>query len=416
MLVLLTSLLFAQTDPTEVPEPVAQTPESWQRDGFGWGALPALNYNSDEGFGFGVVANLYRYDGETSPYRYNIGALFFMTTKGIHSHRLEIDALRVGGTPLRLTGRVQLEVTRAGNFCGFGHTVTCDVDVAESAADSNGLTGEPREAFIRRYYRVRYVRPYAFLNARYAIDPMPHRVELFGGWRVERHQPGDFSSNTPFPDSLYAERFPDGERGFLSILQAGVMADNRDNEAAPHRGYWVETSVRGAAEWLGSDWSLFGVNTTLRGYVPVTSNERLVSATRVVFDGFVGDAPTRELGNPGGSILYSLYGSLNAGRGIRARRYIGRVKTFAQQEARWTFLSTRIGGVPLQLTALGFVDVGVVADEWSDLSDALGEPIVGTGGGLRIALDTNFIVRADIGVSAKESWAPSIYIDLGNLY
>jgi hypothetical protein len=416
MLALLLMMAFAQ-DPTPVPNPdVPSDPESWERVGFGWGGVPAVNFNSDEGFGFGAVANLYRYNGTSAPYSYNLGAQFFMTSKGIHNHRVEIDALRVGGTPLRLTARVQLAVTRAANFCGFGFDVTCDPAVAEQAADDLALTGDDRDTFTGRYYKTRFVRPYAFINARYAINPMPHRVEFFGGVRVEWHQPGDFTSTDPFPDSLYATAFPDGERGFLSVLQAGVMVDNRDNEPAPRRGYWIEGSLRGAAPYWGSNWSYFGVNTTLRGYLPLTKDERVVGATRVVLDGFVGDAPVREWANPGGSALYELYGSLNAGRGIRARRYLGRARTVLQQEVRWTFVKAKIGSVPVNLTVLGFADVGVVAQDWSDLGDAFAEPLVGTGGGLRIAIDSNFIIRADMGLSAKEDWSPSLYIDLANLF
>lgn len=414
MLTLFALAALAQS-PAEEPATDKVT-ASWQREGFGWGALPAINYNSDEGFGYGAVANLYRYDGSTAPYRYNLGMQFFMTTKGIHNHRVEIDALNVGGLPLRLTGRVQLEVTRAGNFCGFGYDVSCDPAEAEAAADDAGLSGEAREDFVSRYYRVRYVRPYAFLNARYALSPKPHRIEVFGGWRGEWHQPGDFTTGEPYPGSKYEQAFPEGETGFYSLLEAGLMADNRDNEPAPTRGYWVEGSVRGATPYWGSAWSLFGFNTTLRGYVPLTKDSRLVGAARVVFDGFVGDAPTREWANPGGQRLYEAWGSLNAGRGIRARRYLGRVKTFAQPELRWTFFSPRIGKVPLDFTVLAFTDIGFVAAEWSDFGQALGEPLIGTGGGLRIAVDDNFIVRLDVGLSAKEDWSPSIYIDLGNLF
>ena len=415
---MLTLLLLAFTAlAQDTEEPVPEKQESWERTGFGWGALPAINYNSDEGLGFGAVANLYRYDGSTSPYRYNIGAQFFMTTRGIHKHRLEIDALKVANTPLRLTGRVELVVTRAGNFCGFGHDVTCDTTEATAAVDAAGLTGEEREDALTHYYQVRFVRPFAVLTARYALNEMPHRLEIFASWRGEWHQPGDFTSTTPYPTSRYKEVFPDGEKGFLSVLQAGVMLDNRDNESAPSQGYWVEAGLRGASPYWGSSWSHFGVNATLRAYVPITTDKRLVLATRYVFDGFVGNAPTREWGTPGGAgRLYEAFGSLNAGRGIRARRYIGRVKTFLQPELRWTFVKFNIGSLPIALTALGFSDIGVASQDWSSLGAAFGQPIVGVGGGLRVAIDQNFIVRVDMGVSAKEDWSPSLYIDLRNVF
>jgi len=32
-----------------------------ERTGWGWGGVPAINYNADEGFGYGVVGNVYNY-------------------------------------------------------------------------------------------------------------------------------------------------------------------------------------------------------------------------------------------------------------------------------------------------------------------------------------------------------------------
>ena len=75
---------------------MAEEPENWERERWGGGGLPALNYNSDEGFGFGVVASAYRYNGEVAPYKTAINLVIFATTFGIHNHSLEVDTLQVG--------------------------------------------------------------------------------------------------------------------------------------------------------------------------------------------------------------------------------------------------------------------------------------------------------------------------------
>lgn len=58
----------AQEVPPEAPDDAIELakPEAWQTPGWGWGALPAVNYNSDEGFGFGALGSYYKYDGETT--------------------------------------------------------------------------------------------------------------------------------------------------------------------------------------------------------------------------------------------------------------------------------------------------------------------------------------------------------------
>jgi hypothetical protein len=177
----------------------------------------------------------------------------------------------------------------------------------------------------------------------------------------------------------------------------------------------VEASTRAATRYLGSSFDYVGFNTTLRGYVPLAGDGRLVGAARLALDGLVGDAPIREMAFMGGAVLYQFGGGLNAGRGVRQRRYLGRVKGLLQPELRWKFAHIEPFGVGVDFTVLGFTDVMVVAEDWSSLEE-LGRPILGHGAGLRLAFDDNFIIRLDSGVSAKEGWSPAIYIDLNHLY
>lgn len=409
------ALASAQEPAPAPPDPASERADPWDRTGWGFGGLPAVNYNSDEGLGLGVVGSLYRYDGRAAPYKTALNLILFVSTKAVHTHSLEVDAVDLGGRPLRLTARAAFEATKTSNYCGLGPEVTCDPALAEQWADGLGLSGTAREDFLRHFYRVRFLNPNAQVNLRWAVDPLPHKVELVLGWRANAMIPGDFQSAEPYFGSLYAQDFPAGERGLVSVLQAGVMVDDRDNEPAPIRGYWIEGTVRGAHSVILSDYDYFGFNVTLRGYAPV-GTDRLVFADRVMFDGMVGDAHTLELSTPGGTQRYAgFYGSLNDGRGIRLRRYLGKVKGLQQAELRWTFTEFGVGSSTIDLGLLGFVDVGFVATDFSHLRE-LAVPLPSTGGGFRFALDQNFIVRADVGVSPLEDWTPSVYIDLRHLF
>jgi hypothetical protein len=401
-------------DSVDIVEP---RPEAWQRVGYGFGGLPAISYNSDEGLGLGAIGNLFRYDGVTAPYRWSLDLQFFATTKNVHHHRLIYDFLQVGGLPLRVFGRVKLEASRADNYCGLGDRVTCDPAVAERMASRLGLTGDERAAYVRRYFKQRYVMPYGTVNARWMLWDKPHRFEVFGGWRGNWFMPGDLGIRQPFADTLYVEHFPDGEQGFVSVVQAGVMLDNRRNEPAPYDGYWIEASVRGSSRYWGSasDWEYFGVNTTLRGYLPLTRNDGLlVFADQLLFDGIVGDTNTQDLTWVGGSQMLWMGGGEDSLRGVRLRRFRGRVKGLHQAELRWRFARTRIVKIPFDFGLLAFHDTGITALEWSDVGHV--RPYWGTGGGLRITMDQSFVVRADVGVSPWENWSPGVYISLGNLF
>ncbi len=403
----------AASDGAPAEEPAEAQP--WDRTGWGFGGLPAINYNSDEGFGFGVVGSIYRYDGGTAPYKTAINVVLFMTTLGIHNHNVEVDTLEVADLPLRLTIRGAFNATRTSNYCGLGNEVSCDPAVAEAVADDLGLTGTERDDTVRRFYRTRFFSPELRADARWMLDDKPHRVELLLGYRATAMLPGDFSDPTPFPNSLYAQDFPGGEEGLVSVLQTGVMFDTRDNEPAPIRGYWIEGSIRGASKYWGSDYDYFGTNVTLRGYTPL-GTDRLVLADRVMLDTMWGDANTLELATPGGTQRLYFYGQLNAGRGVRLRRFLGRMKAMNQIEVRATLLSPRVGNSVIDIGVLGFNDLGFVGLDGSEFGSMWSTPLPTYGGGLRFALDKNFIVRADVGVSPIEDYSPSVYIDIRNLF
>jgi hypothetical protein len=397
-------------------EPEDPPDQPWDRTGWGFGGLPAINYNSDEGLGLGVVGSAYRYDGHTGPYKTAINLVLFVSTQAVHTHSLEVDALDLGGKPLRLTVRGAFEATKTSNYCGVGPTVTCDPAVAEVAADAAGLAGDAREDFLRHYYRVRYLNPNASAYLRWTVNPSPHKVELIFDWRLNGMLPGDFSEAAPYPGSLYAQDFPGGEEGFVSVLETGAMYDTRDNEPSPIRGVWAEATVRGAHHVILSDYDYFGFNTTFRAYHPV-GTDRLVLADRVMLDGLVGDAHTLELATPGGTQRYAgFYGSLNDGRGIRQRRFLGKVKALEQAELRWTFTTFEVGSGTIDLGVLGFADLGFVAPDFAHAGELFRYPLPSTGAGFRFALNKNFIVRADVGVSPIEDWSPKVYIDIKNTF
>jgi len=55
---------------------LARAEEPWQRQGIGFGGIPATNYNTDEGLGFGAIGSLYWYDGKTAPYKTTLYGLY----------------------------------------------------------------------------------------------------------------------------------------------------------------------------------------------------------------------------------------------------------------------------------------------------------------------------------------------------
>jgi len=402
---------LADEAPSEVPEEAANP---WDETGFGFGGLPALAYNSDDGFGYGALASVYRYDGGTAPYKWSATILLYKTTKKVHVHRVDFDVQDVAGKPLRAQGRVEFYATRSANFCDVNPQNFCDETNAVAAADALGITDETeRDDFVRRYYKVRRIVPNGTLNLKYKVNDLPHKLEILGGWYGEYIVPGDLDGETgPYPGSRYDELFPGGEEGMFSTLQLGASLDNRDNEPSPTTGYWAEASLRGGHQYIGSDWDYFGYNLTLRGYVnPV---HRLVLTSRLVHDGIVGEVPVTGLGRPGGSQIYAMWGGQRAGRGTRSNGVLGKARFLGQAEARWTVANFTVKGVEVDVTPVAFSDNGWWAEDLSGIGD--GRFVTGYGGGLRLGFNKNFIIRADVGMSPLESNATQVYIDIRNLW
>ncbi|MCC7073333.1 MAG: BamA/TamA family outer membrane protein [Deltaproteobacteria bacterium] len=406
----------ATTAPAD-PAPPADNPP-----GLGFGAVPALNYDADNGFGFGVIGNLYWYDGATRPYRAMLMVQIFLTTKLLHDHYLSAEWLKVAELPLRLSSRIGYLESRSQNYCGIGGAVTCDPAVAAGVASQLGLEGADADQLVHDYYLRRFINPYGQLQARWALVETPARFELMAGYRANLFIPGTWDDAdgdgapdlSPFPHSAFADDFPNGEPGFESQAQLGVMLDTRDNEPAPTEGVWLEASARASSPLMGSAWSWAGGNLTLRGYASLDPGHTLVLCSRLIADGVVGDPPIQSLARMGGSSDAYLFGGGDVGRGIRAQRYLGKLRVVDQTELRWDVVKTEVLAQRLVFTAAGFVDGGIVGREIADPGPL---PLqVGLGGALRVAWNENFIIRFDVGASSVEAWQPMPYLLIGNAF
>ncbi len=417
-----TSAATSSATPVAAPaEDAGERPWDWQ-----FGGLPALGYDADNGLLVGAIGNVYFRDGVTEPYRLALQLQILITHKLVQDHALKFDALKVADLPLRLTGSVGWSQSLTQNYCGQGLQVTCDDTLAEAEADKRGLSGGDRDDFVRRFYLHRFMNPFVGVTGRWAFTPLPARFEAFGGWRGSVYIPGTWADDDgdgeadlfPYPGSFYEREFPQGEGGFASVLQAGVMLDTRDNEPSPRRGFWVETSVRAATPAWGSTWSWAGANATARTYLPILDGDaprRLTLANRVVVDAVVGDIPIQELVRPGGFTEYLSFGGADMGRGIRVQRYVGKLKVFGQSELRWRIVEWEMFGSAFALSTNAVVDVGYVGVEVFDQQPG-GQIPVGGGGAVLFHWNENFMLRVEVATSAIEGYGISPYITLGQSF
>ena len=390
--------------------------ESEEQDPVDWFLIPLAGYNSDFGFAGALLGQLYHHADGVQPFRDRVQLISTITSRFVQFHELIWERAGLFGQPLRMTLRGLFTGTPVGNYCGVGNEVTCSRDDAIAAANEQGLFDgdDGYRRFVRNYYRYRLFRPGVGLRFRWqpwrGREGFSRDVEFTGEWEGVYTLPGYVGGvREPFPGSLYDQDFADGEQGFQSEFRLGAVIDRRVNDLRPTGGYLFSAHLRGAHRYLGSDWNYAGLNLTAAGYFPLSRNRRLLFASRFVADFIVGDAPTTALASVVGFWNHTAFGGQEFGRGIRVRRYIGRIKIVAQGELRWILWGEE-GDIRGVLFAFG--DAGYVGVDYDDFG---GNPrrILGSfGAGAGVYWGDAFLIRFDMGLSPYEHWEPQFYLNL----
>lgn len=378
-----------------------------------WFLIPLVGYTSDVGFAGALLAMVFHYEEGYEPYRDKVQVIATLTTRLVQYHQLIWERVGIFGLPLRLETSLTFSATPVGNYCGIGNLANCDLELARDAARQAGLRPEDDAwgGFVRDYYRFRVMRPSGSLALRWKPPGSPFELQF--QWLGDYGVSGFFGSEGPYPGSLYAQDFPDGEAHFLSELRTGVLLDTRDDERRPGSGYLLSATVRASFGAIGSHWDFFGINLAAAQYAALDDGGRVVIANRAVADVIIGDAPTTAQGALGGYWSDVAFGGTVIGRGVRARRFIGDIKLFLQSEIRWAFV-----GEPLkfQVVLIGFGDVGWVGADVRDFGGDKRHLLVSFGGGLAAYWGQNFILRFDAAVSPEENYSPQFYINLLHPY
>ena len=378
-----------------------------------WFLLPMVGFSSDIGFAGALLGMLFHYEEGYEPFRDKLQLITLLTSKLVQFHELVYERVGLFGQPLRLELAASFTATPVGHYCGLGNQVTCSREEAEEGLRSQGWTpsDDDWDQRLGDYYRFRVMRPLLRMALRWA--PVPDGIELTMMWEGQYAFSGYVGEEGPYPGSLYAQDYPDGEEGFMSELRLGAVMDRRNHERRPSRGWVAGAALRGSSFLLGSDWDYAGFNLAGAYYLPMSRNERLVLAMRGVVDLIHGDAPTTALGSIGGFWNDMAFGGQLIGRGVRGRRYIGRIKVLGQTEVRWA-----MWGEPgdFQGLLVAFADAGWIGVDYDDFGGELNQILVSFGAGAGVYWGQSFLLRFDVGLSALEDFEPQFYLSLKHPY
>ncbi len=421
------------------------------KDGWNFGALPTITYDTDLGFQYGALVDLYNY-GDGSRYPNFNHKLYFEVSRytkgsGINRFYYESDQLLKG-----LFSSLDLSYLsdQAYDFFGFnGYDAVVNYDWIDDSKPDDVYKSRMFYKYNRKMFRlkvdlngkligehVKWVAGTNLLNFKLgSVD-----IERLNKGKKDddllppvSEQPGLYEKYQEW--GIISEEEADG--GFLPLLKAGLVYDSRDNRPNPMKGIWTEAVIEGAPGFLGAESSFTKLSLTHRQYFTIIKND-LSLAYRLNYQTTIGGQTPFYYQTQ--VIVSELKGATSEGlgggstlRGIVRNRVVGDGYFLGNIEARWKFVRFKFINNNFYLGLNGFMDFGQVTKKVDIKYSASWPDIVGYsddffakdaekmhfsyGAGLRVVMNQNFVVKLDYGIAADERDGTSgMYIGLNYLF
>jgi outer membrane protein assembly factor BamA len=425
----------------------AQDAESKVKTGWTFGALPAISYNSDLGFQYGALVNLYHFgDGTTYPkYRHSIYAEISRYTKGSGVNRLFYDSEFLIPN-IRVTSDLSYFTEKAIDFYGFNgynsvyNSLWEDTDDADYVSRLFYRHERQMFRFITDFQgpiigkKLRWVAGFGILkNSIASVD-----IDALNDGKDE----DDLLPDVPGLYDKYVEWGIIGENekdgGWTNNVKLGVVYDTRDNEPNPMKGMWSEIVLFAAPKFFGNgDFGYSKLSVTHRQYFTIV-DDRLSFAYRLNYQGTIGgDVPffmqPYQINSYSASSNTDGLGGSKTVRGMLRNRVVGDAMAYGNLEMRWKFYKGVVFNQNLYLALSAFSDMGKVLKEIEFDQPVAGDILpnspeeffltdkealhVTFGGGFRVAMNENFIVAVDYGTPKdKRDGGGGLYIGLNWLF
>ncbi|MFH0758687.1 MAG: BamA/TamA family outer membrane protein [Bacteroidota bacterium] len=448
---LLTSCLIALFTVAMLAQETDSTSSSRQekvKDGFSLGGVPVVAYDSDIGFKYGALVNLYWFgDGSRYPmYDHSVYLEWSRTTKGngINQITYDSDKLIPG---IRSFFEASYLTEKALDFYGFnGYQAVYDLDFEKTGVDLEGNAN-------RLYYR--HARQLLRLKADFQGEIIGQKFRWLGGVayygnNISAVDVDDLNegkeSDLLSQNSLYQDyvdwgliKADQAKGGNHTLLKAGLVYDTRDNEPNPFRGMWTEMQLHYAPSFLSNtDYSFARIVFTHRQYFTIIP-EWMNVAYRLSYQGKIGgEMPFYMLPylyNTAPKLTTDGVGGSKTVRGITRNRVVGDGFAYGNLELRGKILRGTVLNQNVYIALSAFADAGMVTQKYKfntsgipsvlpddrpqqviDL-DAREVPHVGYGAGFHLAINQNFIITVDYGFAAKKDDGDTgLYINLNFLF
>ena len=406
----------------------AAADESEPKTGWSIGGVPAVSYESDRGFEYGIILGLHNFgDGERYPnYYQKIHLGWSRYTGGSGINEVFFDAPDFLFKTLRLTSYVGYLTELLQPFYGL-NGYAARYEPAYETSDPADDDYNPDLYKSRAYYA--HDRRMWNITTDVQGDLLGEKLRWIAGVGVFNVNVGPpdverlherLNMDEQLPDSsLFEEMVRSGQipaeeanGGWCNYFKAGIVYDTRDSEANPMSGLWTEAFLTTFTPLLGSEYQFALATIQHRQYFPLIKND-LSFSYRLGYQGNIaGETPFFML-----PFIFSSFrireglGGKWTLRGILRNRVVGQSIGFANVELRWKVYRTVLFNQNLYFAITTFYDTGRVLNSRADeLHHSYGAGVYG-------ALNENFIVGLDYGRAMdSRDGQRGIYIHLDFIY
>jgi hypothetical protein len=427
------------------------------KKGYNIGALPAISYSSDEGFQYGAVLNLFNY-GEGNRYPVYDQSFYLEAsqyTKGSTVLRFYFDSeylLKGIRTFLDLSYITENMLDFYG-FNGYKSVYSPQILTLAGEVDNSAINADPTNSS-RAFYKMSQKQRRLLADFKGKL-PVKHFYWEASYNLVDYHNsPIDYdklnkgltTSDADFltPGLSLYEKYKnwgllnekEANGGIVNAFKAGLVYDTRNALNNPDKGCFSEVILEIAPSILNeSPYARYSL--THKQFQSIIKS-KLNIAVRLGIQGQIGKDnipfyrlpilmnPFANRTNPTG------LGGVNSLRGILRNRIVGKTFAFGNFELRWKVLKFQFIRQNWYFGFNGFFDAGYIIDpvDWN-LSKVSAEDQAlffntsarenlhcSTGGGLKLAMNENFILSLELGkpLDKRDGSKISSYINLNYLF
>ena len=436
--IFLSLALFAQTEKKD-----ELIKKKWN-----FGALPAITFDTDLGFQYGALVNLYDYgDGSRYP-NYNHSLYFevsrFTKGSGIYRFYYNSDQLLKG---LQTSFDISYLTDRAYDFYGFNGF--------ESVVHTEWIDEKDNAYLTRMFYK--YDRKLFRVKIDLQGNISSNQFRWIAGMNLQNFDVGSVNIDKLNKGKDDADKLPsttsqpglyenykkwgiinseESDGGFVPTFKAGLVYDTRDNKPNPMKGIWTEAVLEVSPKILGAESSFSRMCFIHRQYFTIIPKD-LSFAYRLAYQTTLsGDVPFYYKSQMIASVLTGASSEgLGGGktiRGILRNRVQGDGVFLGNAELRWKFVRFNWIKNNFYLGLNAFTDFGRVTKRIDVKSKVISlssipQPSyfnwgaekmhVSYGGGLRIVMNENFVIAADYGLASdKQDGSSGFYMGLNYLF